>query len=578
MTAGIIGTMGMVTTAQAVNIDPDGKGQVLLFPYYNVNNNFVTQFSITNTTEYYKVIKLRFRESAESNDVLDFNVYMSPYDQWTAAIRMNDAGGANIVTTDESCTYPDNSALKEPGANFLSFYDAVDVEDVTEGYLEVIEIGVIAAGEFDYDASGTVGDIGDYAVVDPSVADADKVRIADMIDHGNTGVPADCGAIMDAWNNGGFTNGAMAGGIAVDTNVINPYGADGINSGLVSRDTDGNLLLGGITGYSILLNYEVGAAFVADATAIAAYTTVPQHYRPDDADNYLLPSLASGNVTTSRIAAPNLAGVTTETWPLTYFDTGSTQDISPNPSIASGANPLPMAAALSATALSNDYYIEAAAGGSTDWVVTFPMKKHGVYNGATLTADADGVGVNNPACVPDTIDGYDVFPGDGLGNLCTNWAFNANDVPDAVVSFNYYDRDEQEESVADPDAGFSPVIIGTPSVTALPREVNIITFVCPTGDCLPVMGTPVDNVTQFNVADGFDQGWGMLTFGGAGVTYNYGTNASIEALVDPDDVSGLDAVTIDLSGVPAIGFSAIDADLGPASMGETIPHVRYVDR
>ena len=93
VTAASIGAIGAVNTAQAVNVDPDGKGQVMILPYYNVNNNFVTNFGVTNTTDRYKAVKIRFRGSRKSHDVLDFNVYMSPFDQWTATIRMNPENG-----------------------------------------------------------------------------------------------------------------------------------------------------------------------------------------------------------------------------------------------------------------------------------------------------------------------------------------------------------------------------------------------------------------------------------------------------------------------------------------------------
>jgi len=65
------------TSVQAVNLGDDGTGEVLIFPYYNVNNGFVTQISVTNTTEYFKAVKpkklegrllnINFKETKDGN-------------------------------------------------------------------------------------------------------------------------------------------------------------------------------------------------------------------------------------------------------------------------------------------------------------------------------------------------------------------------------------------------------------------------------------------------------------------------------------------------------------------------------
>ncbi|MEW8287194.1 MAG: hypothetical protein AB2697_14495, partial [Candidatus Thiodiazotropha endolucinida] len=42
------------STIQAVHVNHDRTGQVALLPYYTVNNNFITNFTVTNTTSYFK--------------------------------------------------------------------------------------------------------------------------------------------------------------------------------------------------------------------------------------------------------------------------------------------------------------------------------------------------------------------------------------------------------------------------------------------------------------------------------------------------------------------------------------------
>ena len=42
--------------------------------------------SVVNTTASTKAVKVRFREGKNSAEVLDFNVFLSPFDVWTASI------------------------------------------------------------------------------------------------------------------------------------------------------------------------------------------------------------------------------------------------------------------------------------------------------------------------------------------------------------------------------------------------------------------------------------------------------------------------------------------------------------
>ena len=590
VTAATFGALGVANTAQAVYLSDDRTGQVSILPYYNVNNNFVTQISITNTTNLSKVVKVRFRESSNSQDVLDFNIYMSPFDQWTASVRPNNENGlANLVTVDESCTYPRNSRFKGDGQNFIELYDNVEAADVTEGYVEIYEVGVIA------DGPGPAVDNNLYAVVSPTftntqtpVAGTTRV-IVDAIDHnlGVDGVPPDCDAVIDAWGplNQGFTKGALIGGIAADDQVIVdlPYtfGPDpfpripALNDGLVAPT-------GGIAVYSILINAATGAAFVQEATAIHDYSTLPQHYRSDDQVNYLLPSLSSGNNFLSSWLDGTGLGTTVFGWPLTYFDTGSVIDVSPNNPVPMGANPFPVAAVLSVVGIANDFFVDPAISGSTDWVVTFPMRKHGIYNGATLVDDLDGTGTAT-ACVPGTlalsadttVDLWTATAAVG-GALCNNAGYVDNLEDDVIVAVRYWDN-EEAEVIPDPDDPIvSPPFQDNPEAFVLPREVNVITFARENESPDSVLGSPAARV--FNVRTGWIVGWAQAVMD---PRYNYGTNPNIDALVDPNfglPVPPANPVAIDLFGVPTLGFAALEGLFGPASVGETVQYILSLDR
>jgi hypothetical protein len=132
----------------AVNINHDGLGEVLIYPYYTVRNNNVTLVSVVNTTNLAKAVKVRFLEGKNSAEVLDFNLFLSAKDVWTAAI-VSTANGARILTADKSCTNP---AIPAAGVDFRNgayLSDAAanrSLDRTREGYVEMIEMATIRSG------------------------------------------------------------------------------------------------------------------------------------------------------------------------------------------------------------------------------------------------------------------------------------------------------------------------------------------------------------------------------------------------------------------------------------------------
>lgn len=136
--------------AQAVYVDSNGLGQALIYPHYSVQNGHNTYISVVNTTTAVKVVKVRFREGKASDDVLDFNLYLSPNDVWTAAvIPSSSAPGAvaRLITTDTSCTNP---AIPQAGQDFRNFayvrntpLGGTGLDRTREGYVEMIEMGTL---------------------------------------------------------------------------------------------------------------------------------------------------------------------------------------------------------------------------------------------------------------------------------------------------------------------------------------------------------------------------------------------------------------------------------------------------
>ena len=90
---------------------------MLIYPYYTVNAGNDTLLSVVNTSNEGKAMKVRFLEGRNSREVLDFNLYLSPFDVWTAAATTAGAlatDPAVLTTNDNSCTVPNirlNSGL-----------------------------------------------------------------------------------------------------------------------------------------------------------------------------------------------------------------------------------------------------------------------------------------------------------------------------------------------------------------------------------------------------------------------------------------------------------------------------------
>ena len=86
----VVAGLGVAGSAEAVYMSPNRTGQVLVYPYYTVqsagSNSWNTYLSVVNTTSIAKAVKVRVLEGKTSAEVLDFNLFLSPNDVWTAAI------------------------------------------------------------------------------------------------------------------------------------------------------------------------------------------------------------------------------------------------------------------------------------------------------------------------------------------------------------------------------------------------------------------------------------------------------------------------------------------------------------
>ena len=329
--AGLAGAAGIVGSAQAVNINPDGLGQVLLYPYYTVNGGNTTLLSVVNTTDHAKAVKVRFKEGKNSREVLDFNLYLSAWDVWTAAIY-NDAGTPTLNINDNSCTVPYlyGNGGKQP---FLVFGmgDQVDpdafgdISRATEGYFEMIEMGTIEA---------------------ESATEASATHVAGAMDT--------CQDLVDAWTIDDDLTGE--GGYWIDVNTGDPT---------IDMETPS----GGLFGGAAIVNVSNGAMYSYDAKAINGFLMDDgfdsgiRHGEPGNS----FPSLSSGNVFTGTV----------------FTDMGMVLE---SAAFARGVDALSYV--FMHDAVMNEYTTEAAVAGATEWVISFPTKSFYTYADDSASDDA----------------------------------------------------------------------------------------------------------------------------------------------------------------------------------------------
>ena len=149
-------TFALCAPAKAINLAPNGAGEVLIFPYYTVRNGFDTLLSVSNTSDRTVLAIVRFREAKNGRPASEFQLALAPHDVWTGAVTSNGGNGAVVRTFDNSCTVPvmlagpngsTQVALSTAGfdgtrANYPYDNGGRELARVQEGFVEVIEMGI----------------------------------------------------------------------------------------------------------------------------------------------------------------------------------------------------------------------------------------------------------------------------------------------------------------------------------------------------------------------------------------------------------------------------------------------------
>ena len=319
--------LGASASAHAINVNQDGLGEVLLYSLYTAEEGNVTNISVTNTTEFAKAVKVRFVEGVNSAEVLDFNLYLSPYDQWSGAVTQT-TDGAKLITADKSCTMP---AIPKEGKEFVNYEfsgdkaDSIGSDGVFQdgldrtrvGHVEMIEMGVLETAAFVNAVSANHNIAGS--------------------------APSNCNLLLEAFESGVWANEA------------------GLNTHFY---TDAAGKSGGLYGHASVLNIEGSTQISYDAVAIDNFLRVETSAGVTVAPNHQL----TGSVLPSLVSGGNSNAT---------FKNGD--------QVAFANSAEAVSAVLMKNNISNDFVLDDARGSETNWVVTFPTKRFHVYGSTAGT-------------------------------------------------------------------------------------------------------------------------------------------------------------------------------------------------
>lgn len=134
-------TGAVAPAATTLRFGDTGTGHMLLVPYYTTQNNNMNLISLINTdTVNGKAVKVRFRGAKNSDDVFDFQVFLSPGDVWTANVGQDQDGKTILHTDDKSCTKPDVATLNSRSFSTTRVSSKNAANEVREGYIEIFNM------------------------------------------------------------------------------------------------------------------------------------------------------------------------------------------------------------------------------------------------------------------------------------------------------------------------------------------------------------------------------------------------------------------------------------------------------
>ncbi len=451
-----------IPAGAAVNLatSPDGLGHFLYVPYYSAQGGNNTMINLVNTdTVNGKAVKVRFRAAANSDDVFDFQVFLSPGDVWTGSVSKGADGFARLYTADATCTKPAKGALL-PATAALGTLNGTPFSKVR---IDTSRTGDALANET---REGYV-EIFNMADIPPSAT-----GVYPTIKHKN-GVALCSGS--------GWT--------ALDTDPLDLAVATGY--GLAVPTT-------GLMANWIILNVADAGAWSGAAAAINAVdagnlaTTGALTYFPQTNQSF-------PNATASRIAQ-----FTADPVLFAHPSMAAVYDV-PDFSIPYTASPAPaiqvsaLNLVLSTTKVVNEFLTNSSISSTTDWVLSMPTRRYSAAIDYKSTAADKRVYTSLP---------IDFFV---AGNTLVI------DKQLCVKGITHVSYDQEENTAVDPgsDVIISPQEPGVPTSFVMCGEASVLGFnagekVSASGLITTASGSLKATVARSALDNGYVAGWTTL--------------------------------------------------------------------
>ncbi len=440
----------------APGISRNNLGQALIFPYYTTRGKKKSLINIFNTSNRTIATKIRFHESHNSRDVLDFTIILSPYDKWSGTVS-DKADGTTVLTTgDTSCTAP---AIPAAGValNSYAYADSVvgdngsdqTADRLREGYVEVIAMGEATE---DQAAPGTPTGTGTFAGLDSDTATpittltvgnvGNTAYYAKHVKNGTVTTPRNCATVSAAFVAG--SNGTTA--IPLGNTAATGNSGNAAAQAMFRPLKNGfNPLRGALT----IISTDSGVGFGTAAVAIENFNNSANLISAQTPPYFHEPSLASRNGLWTTSGLPVIEAI------------------------------------LSAKTVINEWAHNTRNGADTDWIIQFPTKAFHVdipyYKTPVFPATASN------SCRDDNVQAArNKYRGNlNCGNIATSVYSdgtttlapfeNRFGATGSLVSIDTMIIDSEENTdTASGGVVFSPARSG--ATPAIPYESNVVTF------------------------------------------------------------------------------------------------------
>lgn len=467
LVAGFAGGAHAITTADngaaadTLQFGNTGTGHMLVVPYFSTQNGNSTLLSIINTDEKIgKAVKVRFRGAANSDDIYDFQVFLSPGDVWTANVSAGADGKSFLTTADASCTKPAKATLNStpfvttrlnPAAT-----DAVKANNTREGYIEIFNMA----------------DIPSTAALYPIIKHKNGVPVC-------ADIPAD---LLNPANNAWSL-------LNTDANYATLTGA---TIGLARPTT-------GLAANWTIINVPKAVAWSGAAAAIEAVDSTATPVAPATGNLVYFPQ------TSVAVTAANAVPFTADPLLTGGLVKGALYDLPDlsTPYISGGINPSAQAAkladAITAQAVMNEFWTEPTISAATDWVFSMPTRRYAV------AVDYKNVDPVTQAVKPKAI--YNA--GNGTHFAAANTALSGDKLCVSGITNSPWDREERQPSAPD-DVVISPSEPGAPVLFC--GETSVLSFNNGGATTTAVLSA---NVAVKDIEVGYTNGWLKLNTPGA---------------------------------------------------------------